>query len=1227
PQPEVLAQNLIEAPEDLAEVSEANDQILQAENVERSSEITQQTPQAENVERSSEITEQTPQAVPPQPNVLSAQPQVDMPGVQTPEIPAESENEQLSIVPNVGDGQFPEGNTLAISRADIPEQTPEVTGSEAELSQETPTENQILPPEQLSEQIPEIGLGSTPEFVPNVETVEPPGSGFEVGAIENLGAVPDVRATEDSELIPEVETAEPPGPSPEAISSQNLGVLPQTSEALLTESPETLLGQSSDNVVNLPESAPQIFTPERLQVDSVQDAEETREATSPPIPEPMPAETLLTSSEEVSESMSAQTPEIPSTQDPEAISTEDPEISSRQIFADRPAETLVGNSLLAPEQSITTSPEISAPLVRQGNLEEPSEPIPDAVSPESAEVLPEAIPEVLPLENLALSSDLVPETAAESPEARSEAAPQVSTESPESQSPESVSPLPLEVPGQNIEVSSEGLPESISTPLEIPENALAQPEQTPVLTESTTLPEQTPVVITTSLASEAALPSPETLSETDTALPEQLSETDTALSTAETLLESAEELAPQSPEALSSAIPVETTELPTDISSQIPESISTETIDTTPSPQAFIQEQPTVQSAPETETNLPTERSMQGEPEEEIALNADLQEQAQTLHTALANRLAQLEADTPQPLASETPVASTSSDAPEPEGFAVPESPLPLPSFADLAAQLDDEGQTALTELISQAGNVTPPTATGDAREETPQTQLPPLPPAILRGNAATSAFQGIQLPILTEETPIPDTFSDAQIPEASGTPEEFPQLESLQLVDRNIQQVQEVEEQSPVPQDDDDSTPLLRDPGLGISPYLPIALDNLSTLTPLDLETSPTAAPFQDFAPLTFAPLPQAPVDPDNLFQSPPEQSPGTTQSLFATQRPEENQTVDPIEERINDLDPQTQELPLPSEAQDFEPSLAPETPFPPGTMVGTSPDQEEAAFLGTLFASAEPLGQAAIESLVQMPEARQLEISNALPLARRPDLATETSSPQAPTQRLSRTTLSPQPGFTGTSDLELAEQPTESELEFDGEQPLSPAFSPGYPQTATPLEFASPPQTFEQTTPATPTTGYAQSTQPLIYRPTPTSQPDSSLGDATKSAIDQSGIEELLNLGTDNHYQEPESPSFEDAPTDEASDTPLGQLFRQGVEQGQPSHRETIAPEPEEAASPTYTMEAPGQEEEDDDDEGGSSDGIDLERLARQIYYLVRQRIEREKERHGGQQDRGGW
>ncbi|MBC7882800.1 MAG: hypothetical protein H7Y37_16030, partial [Anaerolineae bacterium] len=318
PQPEVLAQNLIEAPEDLAEVSEANDQILQAENE----------------ERSSEITEQTPQSVPPQPNVLSAQPQVDMPGVQTPEeTPAESENEQLSIVPNVGDGQFPEGITPALSRADIPEQAAEVTGSEAELSQETPTENQILPPAQISEPISEIGLGSIPEFVPDVEAVEPPGSD------------------------PEVETAESPGSSPEAVSSQNLGVLPQASEALLTESPGALPDPSSDNVVNLPESAPQIFTPERLQVDSVQDAGETR-ATSPPIPEPIPAETLLTSSEEFSEAIPAQTPEIPSRQDleatppetsdiasrqdPEAISTEDPEISSRQIFADRPAETLVG---------------------------------------------------------------------------------------------------------------------------------------------------------------------------------------------------------------------------------------------------------------------------------------------------------------------------------------------------------------------------------------------------------------------------------------------------------------------------------------------------------------------------------------------------------------------------------------------------------------------------------------------------------------------------------------------------------------------------------------------------------------------------------------------------------------------------------------------------------------------------------------------------------------------
>ncbi len=1448
-QPEVLAQNLIEAPEELAEVPEANAQILQVENEERPSEITQQVPLAD----------------PPQPNVLSAPPQVDILEVQTPETATASENEQPSIAPNPNRRQFPEGRTQALSRADIPEQTPELTGAEAELLQETPTENQILPPTQ--EQLPALGQGRPPEFVPEVKAVDDPGSDSEAGAFENLepipgvlstenaslpatlaspenpealseviasgdsglskevvsiedsgvsrvepaenlGVVPDIRATEDSELILEAETAETPGSLPEAVSSQNPGVLPQTSEALRTESPEPIPGQSSDHLVNLPESAPQIFTPERLQVDSVQDAEETRAALSPPIPNAIPAETLLTSSEEVSEAVPAQTPEIPAIQDfetlpvenleasagqdleatlggnpeasagrdveatptetpdtasrqaPEAVSTADPEISSRQIFADRPAETLVGNSLLAPEQSIATSPEVSAPLLRQVNLEDPSEPLSDAVSPESAEVLPEAILEVLPQENPALSSTLTPETAAESLEVPSEVVPQVSTES-----PESVSPLPLEVPAQSIEVSSEGPPESISTPLETPENALAQrdvstesttlPEQTPLSTETTTFPEQLPAVP----ASEAALPlsetttarpeplsetdtarsqqlpeATETLPETDSALPEQLPETTTALSTAETALESAEVLAPQSPEALSSAIPVETTELSTEISSQIPESTSTETIETTPSPQAFTQTQPTVQSVPETETNLPTEPSMQGErePGEEIALNADLQEQAQTLHAALANRLAQLEADTPQPLASEISSASESSDAPEPEGSAVPESPLPLPSLGDLAAQLDDEGQTALTELIDQADNVTPPSAEllanvtdrlppdavpalenllqsgllppvvetqpqtqapeptttastdpvaeslpetllrstvlGDAREETPQTQVPPLPPAILRGNAATSAFQGLQLPILTEapsaaqetadlefpgaespegrpeealsasqtpeetsildpeETQLLDRAEDGQIPVAPGTPEASPGP-----VDSYIQPVLNVEEQLPDAQNDAEAAPLLPDPGLGISPFLPIALDNLSTLTPLDLKTSPTAATFQDFAPLTFAP--QAPVEPDTLFQAAPKQSPSTTQSLFATQRPEENQAVGPREEQTNDLGLQTQELPLPSEAQDFEPPqpaqspiqtqdfepfLVPETPFSLGTMVGTSPDQEESAFLGTLFDSAEPLGQAAIESLVQMPEARQLEISNALPLARRPNLPTETPSPQAPTQRLSATAPSPQPEFAGTS-LELGEHPIESPLVFEDEH---------YPQTATPLEFASLPQTFDQTTPASPTAGYVQSTQPLIYRPTPTVPPDSSLADATKSTIDQSGIEELLNLGTDNHYQESEPPSFEDAPTDEESETPLGQIFRQGMEQGQSYRRESGIPEEEEASSSTYTMEAPEQEDDDDDDDidsGGS--GINIESLARQIYYMVRHRIDREKERHGGHQDRGGW
>jgi hypothetical protein len=1401
------AQNLRETPEAVANIPAATAQSLQEENLETSP--------------APAIPQQTSTADTPQPSLLSEQTPIPTTPVDTISAQVPTENAPQSIP---GESRpIPEATAPAFSQSDRLEQD-RALNDEAVASPETLSESRIPAPTQT--QIPEI----TP--------VSEPASSARETATEDLEVTSEVTAPETPEVLPSVATTE------------TLGVVP---------------AQTTENLVTLPESSPQVPDRENPQAVSEQVIEETPETASQSLPDARSAESPEIASELLPETIPVASSEIPSEQIPESVSTESSETFAKQTSEAVPRENLEAISQQVPEVIPAENPET---ISRQA---------PETAPVEDSEISPKQIPEGVSTENLEISSEQAPESSqvpknipAQRPETSSE---QVAA------SPVAAAPLISEA---NLEEDSERIIEVAS-----PETSVVSPDvvsvevtpESPVVSSELApqeLPAQTPQILELPAQNLEAVPTFDVEeSESDSALSEQ---TTTALA------ETATVLPEQSPEAVIEPLgqtPAETiAEVPErsaalssqdqareqlEISSTIVPEVAPESSAQVPELSDVADNLPTESLIPATELaeerTVPTisedapsnlqpaaliasdgELPVQTQQLPTISENADLQEQAQALYGALANRLEQLAAlETPELASTDTlpgqePEAATDLEEtiPTPEEVAVPTSEItpesaapipetsaPTPSLADLSAQLDEEGQTALTNLVSQSDGVTPPPAdllatvtdrlppdTVPALEnilqsgllpvaetpqsetqlpatlqpETPQaetqalaTQLPenqrsesqPLatqvpesqpqetelpenlpttastdsvaessqenvativppatpiisgnvpaeapqdlapqaepPPANFRGAAALAAFQSLPMSMLAQEaseepevpesptvepgeiapeasTPtlsapedavpqIPDQPTatldppaqttaelDGLQPDTPQTIEPLGQVESPQLLDAPTQPIQDEEEGFPLPEGEDaEVAPLSPNLGLGSSPFLPTALDNLSTFTPLDA-TEPSSLPsnFQNFAPLTFAPPPQSPVGTEDTPQLPTTsgQSPSVIQPQLATPPLEEPQITEAPTEPVSNLSDQPQEVqlpsqtqdieqpqesPLPSQVQEIEPVLEPETLFPPATMVGTPADQEEAAFLGSMFAAAEPLGQAALDSLVQMPEARQLEISNALPLARRPAQLAETPTPQAPTQQLQ--TSAPIQPFSNIPDQESFEQPVESELAFEGDQQpaqldtqtFSPPAAPTYSQATTPLKFVNPqttPQTFEQTTPASPAPGYVQSDQPLVYRPASTPQPDSSLADETKPVIDQSGIEEMLNLGTDNQYQEPESPSFEDETSTDDNDTPLGQLFRQGIEKGPPLQRDITSQEPEQDASPMYTMEAPGNDEDDDDDDDISvGSGASIESLARQIYQLVRHRLDREKERHGGHQDRGGW
>jgi hypothetical protein len=1381
------------------------------------------------------------------------------------------EPRSLSEIPISPPAQIPE-QIAEIAPVSEPGSLPKESATENPgfASEGTATGNPEVAITENSEVIPSVVATENPEALPNAA----PRAAASGTALENPGQVPEVIPAEAARFVPKVDSPEnlEVGATgvPDALPLEplgNSGALPQASEARLPENPADFPAQRSEgNAVTLPEPQPQLLATENSQLPSVQVPEETSETVPQSLPDARSTESPGQSPEtipvaspetvlgQIPETIPTGTPEIPSGQIPEAIPPQ-----SGQVPENVPVEQPEASS----RQATTMPAEIpvaSAPLVPAENREDTSERIPDVASQERSVVIPTEVPPV----SLVVSPALAPkESPTPTPQMREvlaqnlEVAPIALADSePDTVLLEQLATAPAETvavlpePSPEPEPTAEPLGQSLRTPAELPQQT---PEATTAIPEQPVeLPPRQPEMLSGSSpeAISAEIPSTtkvpgQRLDDTVAATPE--TRTEEVLPSQNQRLERAQvpqNIVPETPPESSAQTP----ELPGTVDSptqrtERPEperiDINEDVVPNIIQPSALIAPddvlpEPVSESIPvEEPTVTPTiaatidERSAQNEPEQEIpeqtqplpsiSKNADLQEQAQALYGALANRLVQLESGTPDLLATEAlsaqeleAVSDTQSAVPAAE--ITPEAAVPTPSVADLSDQLDEEGQTALenilqsgslpalatqspenqllttqlpenqlTETLSPESQLTEnqppesqllttqllenqltvalpatPIVSGEVPAEEPQAQVPQAeqPPMNFRGAAALSALQDLQPSIFAEEPPtqasevpefpavepqeivpevvtstqpaledltpnletpqipdqstqttadldtsqVPDQPTEAleDLPPTTLQPEPLQLTESPQLLDGDTQQVQDLEENFLLPQAET-ATPL-QIPGLGVSPFLPTALDNLSTFTPLGAaEPSTAQTNLQNFAPLTFAPLPQSPSASADTPQ--PSSIPGQPQSVLQPQSVtpplEENQIAEMPVEPVSLLDGQTQEIPLtdetqtteqsqevpltnetqtteqaqevqlpdetqateqaqenqpPRQVQDVETSLEGETFFPPSTMVGTPADQEEAAFLGSMFAAAEPLGQAALDSLVQMPEARQLEVSNALPLARRPAAPTETPTPQAPTQQLQAS--APTQQFTNTPDQESFEQPVESELAVDGEQPVvqpdSQTFSPSavppvYPQATTPLEFVSPqtttttpsqatttpqipPQTFEQTTPASPSQGYVQSTQPLVYRPASTSQADSSLADATKPVIDQSGIEELLNLGTDNHYEEPEAPSFEDDSSDE-NDTPLGQLFRQGTEKGPPLQRETIAQEPEPDASPTYTMEAPRQEEEDDDDDYGGGSGASIESLARRIYHMVRHRIDREKERHGGHQDRGGW
>jgi hypothetical protein len=1201
----------------------------------------------------------------------------------------------LSEVPEVAEGEQPlqeENSELQVS-SELTQQTPVATPQENGLLENPPapvaTENAqiaevptpVLLRESSLEQTPEVTLGTEPQLL----AVNTMAQSEQTPAAEP-GLLPDITATEDAGLAPEGTASG----NAESMSD----VLPlgrsQAMNRIPSEETLVLLEQATDNVAVLSESALQVIAPEdpivssqRIPAEqSTENPVEASEATtteSPVVPleqaRPSGIEPVIPSTLGASEDSTAlleNSPEVfpESTTGASVLPQQTSEITQNTpVLPGQVLESVTAPEMLSPV--IPSTPEVPSTGV-QGQLQEaPRTPleaqISTAVPPEQQEVLPTVVPEI------ALDALVTPENVV--PSASPEAIPAEDADTPiqtdQDERGAQVEP-DQEIPGQTPE--PEPLPQ---TPVaELPSQApelLAQ-ELAPPLAE---LPAQAPTELIAPFppAQASTLPS---ISE-DADLQEQAQALFAALGNRLAQLESpapsvtllgGEPEAAADPE-VAAPTPVTAEPIPSlaDLSAQLDEegqAALTDLVsqsDGVTSPPADLLANVTDQLPPNAVPALENILQSGLLPVAETQLTETQQltdtQSIETQPTTVSASLPENLPDTLPPAASVPAEEASQDQTPQAEqpltNFRGAEAlsafqslSLSMPAEETLVEQPEVPEYPAVEpqEVALEAVIPTPPVL----EDATPELEAPQIP------DQPSQPAADLEIPQISDQPAQTTAELDGLQATAPQAIEPLAQAESPQLQaepsvlsDSDTQQIQDTEEHFPLPQDEE-ATPLSPNLGLGISPFLPIALDNLSTFIPLDATaTSTTPTNFQNFAPLTFTPSPQSQVGSEDTPQSPTVlgQSSGALQPQTTTLPLEENQIAEAPVEQASDLSGQAEEIPPPSQAQDLESSqehqlplqaqdiasdLEPETVFPPATMVGTPADQEAAAFLGTMFAAAEPLGQAALDSLVQMPEARQLEISNALPIARRPAALAETPTPQVPTQQLQASGASSQ--FTDIPNQDSLEQPKEPAFEGDQPPQTTDPQAPTYPQATTPLEFASPqtatpkpttiPQTFEQTTPASPTPGYVQSDQPLIYRAASTPQTDSSLGDPAKPVIDQSGIEELLNLGTDNHYEAPEPPAFKDETSADEDETPLGQLFRQGMEKGPPPQRETA--EQEQESSPTNTMEAP-EHDDDDDDGGGGGGGASLESLARQIYYMVRHRIDREKERHGGHQDRGGW